>query len=75
MCIRRVAAVIVAAGSGTRLGANKPKALVELGGRCLLDRACGVRCCWGGVMWLSRCRRICVMTPRWLRWEASLGCV
>lgn len=44
MCIRRVAAVIVAAGSGTRLGANKPKALVELGGRCLLDRAlAGVR--------------------------------
>ena len=44
MCIRRVAAVIVAAGSGTRLGANKPKALVELGGRSLLDRAlAGVR--------------------------------
>ncbi len=30
-------ALIVAAGSGERLGADRPKALVELGGRTLLD--------------------------------------
>jgi 2-C-methyl-D-erythritol 4-phosphate cytidylyltransferase len=30
-------ALIVAAGSGERLGANRPKALVELAGRTLLD--------------------------------------
>jgi 2-C-methyl-D-erythritol 4-phosphate cytidylyltransferase len=33
----RAAAVIVAAGSGTRLGASIPKALVCLGGRTILD--------------------------------------
>ena len=32
-----IAAVIVAAGSGERLGAGMPKALVELGGRPMLD--------------------------------------
>lgn len=35
----RFAAVVVAAGSGTRLGAVAPKALLELGGRALVDRA------------------------------------
>nr|WP_234974178.1 2-C-methyl-D-erythritol 4-phosphate cytidylyltransferase [Williamsia sterculiae] len=33
-----VAAVIPAAGSGTRLGAGTPKAFVELGGRTILER-------------------------------------
>ncbi|GEM47615.1 2-C-methyl-D-erythritol 4-phosphate cytidylyltransferase [Deinococcus cellulosilyticus] len=35
----RFAALIPAAGSGTRLGFGVPKALVELNGRTLLDRA------------------------------------
>ena len=34
-----VAAVLVAAGSGERLGYGVPKALVSLGGRTILDRA------------------------------------
>ena len=34
-----VAAIVVAAGSGTRLGANVPKAFVEVGGRTLLEHA------------------------------------
>ena len=34
----RVAAVVPAAGSGTRLGAGRPKAFVELAGRTLLER-------------------------------------
>ena len=35
----RTAVIIVAAGLGTRLGADRPKALVELGGRTLLSLA------------------------------------
>lgn len=35
----RVAAVVPAAGSGTRLGAGIPKAFVELDGRTMLERA------------------------------------
>ncbi|WP_370054458.1 2-C-methyl-D-erythritol 4-phosphate cytidylyltransferase [Leifsonia sp. EB41] len=35
----RVAVVVVAAGSGTRLGAEVPKAFVELDGRTLLERS------------------------------------
>lgn len=35
----RVAVIIVAAGNGTRLGANIPKAFVTLAGRTLLERA------------------------------------
>jgi 2-C-methyl-D-erythritol 4-phosphate cytidylyltransferase len=35
-----VAAIVVAAGSGTRLGAQVPKAFVEIGGRTLLEHAC-----------------------------------
>lgn len=34
-----VAAIIVAAGAGTRLGADIPKAFCEVGGRTLLDHA------------------------------------
>jgi 2-C-methyl-D-erythritol 4-phosphate cytidylyltransferase len=34
-----VAAIVVAAGSGTRLGAEVPKAFVEVGGRTLLEHA------------------------------------
>ncbi|HEY4598338.1 2-C-methyl-D-erythritol 4-phosphate cytidylyltransferase, partial [Corynebacterium sp.] len=34
-----VVAVIAAAGSGTRLGADQPKAFVELAGRTLVERA------------------------------------
>jgi 2-C-methyl-D-erythritol 4-phosphate cytidylyltransferase / 2-C-methyl-D-erythritol 2,4-cyclodiphosphate synthase len=36
---RSVAVVLLAAGSGQRLGANKPKAFVELAGKSLLDHA------------------------------------
>ncbi|WP_115685855.1 2-C-methyl-D-erythritol 4-phosphate cytidylyltransferase [Corynebacterium senegalense] len=36
---RRVVAIVAAAGRGTRLGADLPKAYVELGGRTLLERA------------------------------------
>lgn len=36
---RRVAAVVAAAGEGTRLGAPLPKAFVELGGRTLVERS------------------------------------
>ena len=35
-----VAAVLVAAGSGTRLGADRPKAFVSVAGRTLLEHAC-----------------------------------
>ena len=39
-----IAIIIVAAGSGTRLGASEPKAFVELAGRTLLRHALeGVR--------------------------------
>lgn len=37
--VARVAVVVVAAGSGTRLGAEVPKAFVELDGRTLLERS------------------------------------
>ncbi|WP_025158393.1 2-C-methyl-D-erythritol 4-phosphate cytidylyltransferase [Leifsonia aquatica] len=37
----RVAVVVVAAGSGTRLGAGLPKAFVRLAGRTLLERSLG----------------------------------
>lgn len=36
---REVVAVVAAAGQGTRLGAEVPKAYVELGGRTLLERS------------------------------------
>ncbi|MGV0434858.1 2-C-methyl-D-erythritol 4-phosphate cytidylyltransferase [Corynebacterium ureicelerivorans] len=36
---RKVVAVVAAAGQGTRLGAEVPKAYVELGGRTLLKRS------------------------------------
>ena len=36
-----VAVIVVAAGSGARLGAAEPKAFVQLGGRTLLERALG----------------------------------
>jgi 2-C-methyl-D-erythritol 4-phosphate cytidylyltransferase/2-C-methyl-D-erythritol 2,4-cyclodiphosphate synthase len=35
----RVAVIVVAAGSGTRLGLDTPKAFVEIGGQTLLERA------------------------------------
>ena len=36
---RETVAVVAAAGQGTRLGAEVPKAYVELGGRTLLERS------------------------------------
>lgn len=36
---RRIAVIVVAAGQGTRLGADHPKALVTLAGRSLLERS------------------------------------
>ncbi|WP_244857555.1 2-C-methyl-D-erythritol 4-phosphate cytidylyltransferase [Agromyces archimandritae] len=35
-----LAVIVVAAGSGTRLGADAPKAFVDLSGRTMLERAC-----------------------------------
>jgi 2-C-methyl-D-erythritol 4-phosphate cytidylyltransferase len=39
-----VAAIVVAAGSGLRLGADVPKAFVEVGGRTLLEHAVASLC-------------------------------
>ncbi len=39
MSTEPVALILVAAGPGSRLGADRPKALVELGGRTLLEHA------------------------------------
>ena len=44
-----ILALIVAAGSGERLGADRPKALVELAGRTLLDRSIGALRETGGI--------------------------
>ncbi len=38
----RVAAVIVAGGQGTRMGADQPKQLLSIGGRSLLQRSVGL---------------------------------
>ncbi|MEO9140472.1 MAG: 2-C-methyl-D-erythritol 4-phosphate cytidylyltransferase, partial [Jatrophihabitans sp.] len=38
---RTVAAILVAAGSGERLGSDRPKAFVEVAGRSLLEHATG----------------------------------
>ena len=43
------AAIIVAAGKGERLGAGRPKALVELGGRTVLEHAVGAFTAAGSV--------------------------
>lgn len=52
-----VGVVVVAAGSGTRLGAGVPKAFVEVWGRSLLEHAlCGV-IRWGGA------RQVVVVAP------------
>ncbi|MEO6886333.1 MAG: 2-C-methyl-D-erythritol 4-phosphate cytidylyltransferase, partial [Jatrophihabitantaceae bacterium] len=37
--VRIVAAILVAGGSGSRLGADVPKAFVRVGGRTLLEHA------------------------------------
>jgi 2-C-methyl-D-erythritol 4-phosphate cytidylyltransferase len=50
-------ALIVAAGSGERLGADRPKALVELAGRPLLQWSIDVLCC------VQRVQRIVVAMP------------
>ena len=39
MTASRTACLVVAAGTGVRLGAGRPKAFVQVGGRSLLDRA------------------------------------
>lgn len=43
------AAILVAAGSGERLGADVPKAFVEVGGRTLLEHALGTFCSHPGM--------------------------
>lgn len=50
--------VVVAAGSGTRLGADAPKAFVELGGITILERALG------GVFQSAEQAQVVVVAPR-----------
>ncbi|MDJ0336035.1 2-C-methyl-D-erythritol 4-phosphate cytidylyltransferase [Salinibacterium sp. G-O1] len=50
--------VVVAAGSGTRLGASQPKAFVELGGVTILERALG------GVFQSVESAQVVVVAPR-----------
>lgn len=59
-----LAIVIVAAGSGTRLGAGRPKAFVEIGGRSLLVRALAA------AAGIGRCGQYVVVAPRDLTDEA-----
>jgi 2-C-methyl-D-erythritol 4-phosphate cytidylyltransferase len=61
-----VAAILVAAGSGSRLGADVPKAFVEVGGRTLLEHACA------GLA-LSGVRDLLVVAPAdWVRRASEL---
>lgn len=53
-----VGVVVVAAGSGSRLGADVPKAFVQLRGRTLLDHTVATVLC------LSRVRAVVVVVPR-----------
>src|SRR4051812_50124464 len=54
----RVAIVVVAAGSGTRLGHTEPKAFVELRGATILERALR------GVFESSEAAQVIVVAPR-----------
>jgi 2-C-methyl-D-erythritol 4-phosphate cytidylyltransferase/2-C-methyl-D-erythritol 2,4-cyclodiphosphate synthase len=61
----RLGVVVVAAGSGTRLGAGIPKALVEVGGATLLARSLGA------ILALEEEARIVVVAPASHREEAT----
>ncbi|HEY8281165.1 MAG TPA: 2-C-methyl-D-erythritol 4-phosphate cytidylyltransferase [Leifsonia sp.] len=61
----RIAVIVVAAGSGTRLGAEVPKAFVELGGATLLERAAYA------VAGMRERPQLVVVAPEALRDEAA----
>ncbi len=60
-------ALIVAAGSGERLGAGRPKALVELGGRPLVAWSIDALLATAGV------ERIVIAVPPGAEWPRALG--
>jgi 2-C-methyl-D-erythritol 4-phosphate cytidylyltransferase len=60
-------ALIVAAGSGERLAAGRPKALVELCGRPLVAWSIDALLASAGVV------RIVIATPRGVQWPPALG--
>ncbi|WP_022882538.1 2-C-methyl-D-erythritol 4-phosphate cytidylyltransferase [Gryllotalpicola ginsengisoli] len=64
MTARRVAVIVVAAGSGTRLGADLPKAFVPLAGRTILEHALH------SVAGMARTPHVVVVAPGHLLAEA-----
>lgn len=64
--VSRVAVVVVAAGSGSRLGLPTPKAFVEIAGRTLLERALD------GVFGMSTVPEVIVVVPADRAEEARL---
>jgi 2-C-methyl-D-erythritol 4-phosphate cytidylyltransferase/2-C-methyl-D-erythritol 2,4-cyclodiphosphate synthase len=62
--VPRLAVVVVAAGSGTRLGRSEPKAFVTIGGRTLLEHALDA------VFSLVEAAQFDVVAPAWHRDEA-----
>ncbi|MBF4571291.1 2-C-methyl-D-erythritol 4-phosphate cytidylyltransferase [Herbiconiux sp. VKM Ac-1786] len=62
-----VAVVVVAAGSGTRLGLNRPKAFVEIGGRTILSRSLD------SVRGMAEAASIVVVVPEALVAETAAG--
>ena len=60
-----VGVIVVAAGSGTRLGASRPKAFVDLAGRTVLERSLG------SVFGMSREAQVVVVAPLDLVTEAE----
>ena len=61
----RVAVIVVAAGSGTRLGRERPKAFVELGGASILEH------CLRGVFETTEPTQVIVVAPEALADEAA----
>lgn len=64
----RTAVIVVAAGSGTRLGASVPKAFVELDGREILAR------CLDGVFGVQESAQVIVVVPNgWAERAEAIG--